>query len=70
MAMLPTWLDGVIQSVIDQGDATAIAQAIANNPRFLDAIKKGLANKPKPGVMGPTYAQNVREAIKAELAAV
>lgn len=66
----PTWLDAVIDSVIATGDEKQIAQAIANSPRFLDAIKRGLANKPKPGVMGPSYSQNVRTAIAEEVAKV
>lgn len=65
----PTWLDNVIQEEIDKGDATAIAQAIANSPRFVEAIKRGLANKPKPGVMGPSHAQNVRKAVAEAVAA-
>jgi hypothetical protein len=67
--MKPTWLDGVIQKVIDKNDATAIAQAIANSPQLVDAIKKGLANKPEPGVMGPSHAQNIRKAVVEALAA-
>ncbi len=69
MAMKPTWLDNLIQAEIDKGDPTAIAQAIANSPRFLDAIKRGLANKPKPGIIGPSHAQVIREAIKEAVAA-
>lgn len=69
-AMRPTWLDQVIDTVIDTGDPKQIAQAIANSPQFLDAIKAGLANKPKPGVMGPSYSQNVRTAIRDAVAAV
>lgn len=61
--MKPTWLDGVIDTVIDTGDPAQIAQAIANSPRFLDAIKTGLANKPKPGVMGPSASQVIRQEI-------
>jgi hypothetical protein len=65
----PQWLDQTIDKVIQSGDPTQIAQAIANSPRFIDGIKKGLANKPKPGVMGPSYAQNVADALKAEMTA-
>jgi len=53
-AMPPTWLDQLIQKVIDKGDPKAIAQVIADSPQVMDAIKRGLANKPKPGVAGPT----------------
>jgi hypothetical protein len=66
----PTWLDEAIQKVIDKGDPAAIAQAIANSPQVLGAIKKGLANKPKPGVMGPSYAQNVAKEVREAIAAV
>jgi hypothetical protein len=68
--MQPTWLDNVIQGEIDKGDAKAIAQAIANSPKFINAIKTGLANKPKPGVMGPSHAQMIRQEIEKALAAV
>ena len=36
----------------------------------LNAIKTGLANKPKPGVMGPSHAQMIRQEIEKALAAV
>lgn len=65
----PTWLDEVIQTVIDKGDPQAIAQVIANSPRVIDAIKKGLANKPKPGIAGPSYAQIVAKEVRAAVAA-
>jgi hypothetical protein len=59
--MKPSWLDNVIEKVIDSGDPGKIAQAIATNPEFLGAIKSGLANKPMPP--GPGYAQNIRTSI-------
>jgi hypothetical protein len=46
----PGWT-GAIEPEIDKG-AAAIAQAIATSPRFIDAIKRGLASKPKPGAGG------------------
>jgi hypothetical protein len=61
--MRPTWLDNVIDKVISTGDPKKIAEAIATNPEFLDAIKTGLAHKPQPGVMGPSYSQFVRTSI-------
>jgi hypothetical protein len=61
--MKPTWLDEVIDKVIEKGDPTVIAQAIANSPRFLNAIKAGLANKPQPGLMAPSHSQVIRQAI-------
>jgi hypothetical protein len=70
MAMQPTWLDSVIQGAMDSGDPNVIAQAIANSPQFLNAIKQGLANKPKPGVMGPTPAQVIRQEIAKAIASV
>jgi len=70
MAMQPTWLDNVIQQAIDTGDPTVIAQAIAKSQQFLDAIKRGIAHKPKPGVMGPTPAQMIRQEISKAIAAV
>jgi hypothetical protein len=65
----PTWLDEAIQKVIDKGDAQAIAQVIANSPQVMQAIQKGLANKPRPGVMGPSYAQVVADAVREAVAA-
>ena len=64
----PTWLDEAIQTVIEKGDPQAIAETIANSPQVIDAIKKGLANKPKPGVAGPSYAQIVAKEVKAAVA--
>ena len=69
-ALPPTWLDEVIEKVIDKNDPAVIAQAIAHSPQFLDGIKKGLAHKPKPGVMGPSHAQNVRKAVIDAVSAV
>jgi hypothetical protein len=66
----PTWLDEAIEKVIDKGDAQAIAQVVANSPQVIEAIKRGLANRPKPGVMGPSYAQNVAKEIREAVAAV
>jgi hypothetical protein len=63
----PGWT-GAIEPEIDKGAAT-IAQAIATSPRFIDAIKRGLASKPKPGVMGPSHAQVIRNAIKEAVTA-
>jgi hypothetical protein len=68
--MKPTWVDEAIQTVIDKGDPVAIAQVIANSPQLLDAIKKGLADKPKPGIIGPSYAQIVARAIREAINAL
>lgn len=68
-AQPPTWLDQLIQTVIDQGDPAVIARVIANSPQVMDAIQRGLANKPRPGVMGPTYAQAVANEVRAAIAA-
>ena len=62
--------DAVIEKVMDKYNPDLIAQAIANAPQFKDGIKKGLANKPRPGVMGPSYAQNVRPAVIDALSSV
>ena len=67
-AMQPTWLDKLIETVIDKGDPTAIAQVIANSPQVMGAIKKGLANKPTPGKPSATYAQNVATAVREAIA--
>jgi hypothetical protein len=68
--MPPTWLDQVIETVIGTGDPQVIAQVVANSPRFLDAIKRGLANKPRPGIVGPTPAQIIAQELRAEMTAV
>jgi hypothetical protein len=67
-AMPPHWLDDVIISALQTGDAKQIAAAVANSEKFLDAIRTGLKNKPQPGIMGPTYAQNVRREIQKVVA--
>ena len=69
-AMQPTWLDKLIQPEIEKGDPAVIAQAIAKSPQFIAAIKHGLANKPKPGVAGPTPAQVVRQEITKAVASM
>jgi hypothetical protein len=68
--MRPTWSDGIIDGVIATEDPKAIAQALANSPRFLEAIKRGLAFTPKPGTVGASRTQHVRQAIVEELQAV
>jgi len=65
----PTWLDQAIDAVIDKGDPMVIAQVVANSPQVVDAIKRGLANKPKPGVMGPSYSQVVADELRSLFAA-
>lgn len=67
--MPPTWLDGVIDGVIGKNDPAVIAQAIAASPQFIAAIKKGLANKPAPGVMGPSHSQVIRRELAEAIAA-
>lgn len=67
-ALPPHWLDDVIESALDTGDAEQIAAAIAHSEKFLDAIRVGLQKKPTPGVMAPTYAQNIRREIQQVIA--
>lgn len=63
----PTWLDKVIEPVIDKG-LSAIAQAIAASPEFLAAIQRGLDKPtPKHDAEGPSRAQNIRAEITAAL---
>ena len=68
--MKPMWFDELIETVIGTGDPAVIAQTIAKSPQFMDAIKRGLANKPKPGVAGPSYAQVVAQEVRKAMAAV
>lgn len=67
--LAPTWLDKVIETAMVKGDPKVVAQAIANSPQLIDAIKRGLADKPQPGVMGPSHAQKIRAAVQEALAA-
>lgn len=62
----PHWLDDVIDSVIRENNANAVARAISHSPHFLKAIEKGIADAKhaKPGVPGPTHAQCVRMAVQ------
>lgn len=64
----PQWLDSTIQLQLDSGaGADAIARAVASHSRFLDAVRRGLANKPSPGVMGPSHAQVIADELMEEL---
>jgi len=65
----PTWLDQLIDTVIDKGDPMVIAQVVANSPQVVDAIKRGLANKPMPGIKGPSYSQVVADELRSVFAA-
>ena len=69
-ALPPTWLDQVIETVIDKNDPKIIAQVIANSPQIVDAIKRGLANKPQPGIMGSSHAQNIAREVRDVVAAL
>lgn len=63
-ALPPHWLDSVIEKAIKSGDANTIARAIAGSTRFMAAIRLGLKNKPVPGVMSGSHAQNIREELR------
>jgi hypothetical protein len=65
----PKWLDNVIQAAMGTSSPTAIAQAIATSPQFVDAIRRGLENKPQPGIMGPSHAQMIARELQEALAA-
>jgi hypothetical protein len=60
-ALAPHWLDKIIEKALEKGeDPAMIAAAISTSPKFMDAIREGLKNKPKPGTKSGTYAQNIR----------
>jgi hypothetical protein len=75
MALAPHWLDGVINDVVETEDPEVIAQAIANSPKFIDAIKGGLLeinelkrNPPPRGTIGtPTPTEIVRRSVIAAI---
>ncbi len=68
MVMKQNWLDAIIQEELDHGkDEMTIANAIAYDPRFLAAIKRGMAKRSAPNVMGPSRAQVVRLEVVEEL---
>ena len=60
----PHWLDAAISSKLDTGDAKRIAEAVAQSPEFLAAIKAGLDERPPRGVVGPSHAQIIRRGIQ------
>jgi hypothetical protein len=66
MALPPHWLDEVIAEVLQSGDENQIAQAIANSPQLINAIRAGLKDKPPERtpsgslICGPGYAQVIR----------
>ena len=62
----PHWLDDVIEGVLRESNANAIARAVSHSERFLAAVQEGIkrANAGvRPGVMGPSHAQYIRQAI-------
>lgn len=61
----PHWIDNVVESVIRENNAQAIARAVTHSPKFLAAIEEGIrnANAATPGKPGPSHAQYVRQAI-------
>lgn len=67
-ALPPHWLDSVIERAIRSGDASTIARAIANSTKFMAAVRRGLKNKPVPGVMSGSHAQNIREEVRMAIA--
>lgn len=66
MALAPHWLDSVIEGVIRENNPDAVARAIAHSDRFLGAIRDGIerARNAPPGMMGPTHAQYIRQAVQ------
>jgi hypothetical protein len=58
-----------MRSEIESGNPTAIAIAVANDPRFIEAIRRGLARKPPPGSEGPSHAAIIAEELREALAA-
>ncbi len=60
----PHWLDAVIASKLNTGDAKQIAQALAESKELLTAIEDGLKAKPQFSVVGPSYAQVIRRKIQ------
>ena len=62
----PNWLDSVLAPVIKSNDPSVIAQAIAHNPRFLAAIKRGLERKTPLGIAETSYAQSIAKSIVEE----
>jgi hypothetical protein len=55
----PAWLDQRIQTVLASGNAEAIARAIAEDPNFVDAIRRGLLEVQPDGRPGPSNAQRI-----------
>ena len=70
-ALPPHWMDDYIDQAVSSGKMTPaqIAEVVANSPEFLDAIQRGLDNKPDPNIIGPSHAQVIREEIRKALEA-
>jgi predicted RNase H-like nuclease (RuvC/YqgF family) len=63
------WVDAVIRAEIDSGNPAAIATAVANHPRFVEAIRRALAKKPASDSEEPSHAQIIAEELREEMAA-
>ena len=67
--MKSNWVDAAIQAEIASGNPAAIAIAVAYNPHFIEAIRRGLARKPPPGGEGPSHAQIIANELREAMAA-
>jgi hypothetical protein len=67
-ALPPHFLDDVIEAVCDSNDPRKIAQAIANCPEVLNAIKQGLKYSLPPGAVGASRAQEIRRLVQEAIA--
>lgn len=65
----PNWFEQAIAEHIASNDPSKIAQAIATNPRFLNAIADGLNNPPAPGIRGKGHSAIIRDAVAAAIVA-
>jgi hypothetical protein len=59
----PHWLDDVIASKLNTGDARQIADAIGRSRQLIEAVEAGLNEKPDPDMIGPGPEQVIRDKV-------
>ena len=70
MVMRNNLLDELIETGMQQGGTVdAIFDAIKADTTVRDAVQTAIDNPPKPGMMGPSPAQHIRQALMQALEA-
>lgn len=61
------WLDDILNPASESKDPAKIMAALANSPRLLDAVHRGIAESAKGG-MGSCLWQAIRQNLQTEIA--